>query len=142
VAEKVGADLVINPKNDNFIEKLKDITDGRGADLVVVTAPSVEAFSQGMQACRRGGTVLLFAPTSPEVQVHISPHRLFFSEITIIPSYSTSHVETRMALEMINSGRVRAKELITHRFLLAKVQDAFETAVGSRECLKVVITNE
>jgi len=138
----VGADLTINPKNEDFIEKLRNVTDGRGADLVVVTAPSVEAFSQGMQACRRGGTLLLFAPTSPDVQARVSPHRLFFSEITIVPSYSTSHVETRMALELIKAGRIKAKELITHMFPLAKIQDAFKTAVGDKKCLKVVVTNE
>jgi L-iditol 2-dehydrogenase len=142
VAERFGADLTINSRNENFVEKLKGATGGRGADLVIVTAPSVEAFSEGIQACCRGGTLLLFAPTSPEVQSRMSPHRLFFSEIAVIPSYSTSHVETRMALEMISSGRVKAKELITHRFPLTQIQDAFKTTVESKECLKVVITNE
>jgi L-iditol 2-dehydrogenase len=142
MAKRFGADLTINSRNENFVEKLKNVTDGIGADLVIVTAPSVEAFSEGMQACRRGGRLCLFAPTSPKIQVHMSPHRLFFSEITVIPSYSTSHVETRMALEMISSGRIKAKELITHRFPLTQIQDAFKTASESKECLKVVVTNE
>ena len=142
VAKRLGADLTINAKKEDFVEKLKNVTDGKGADLVIVTAPSIEAFSEGMQACRKGGVLCLFAPTSPEAQARINPHRLFFSEITIIPSYSTSHVETRMALEMINSGKVKAKELITHRFPLTQIQYAFKTAVESRECLKVVITND
>lgn len=142
VAERLGADLTINPKKENFVEKLKSATDGRGADLVIVTAPNAEAFSDGMQVCCRGGTLCLFAPTSPEVQARTSPHRLFFSEIAVIPSYSTSHVETRMALEMIKSGRIKAKELITHRFPLTQIQDAFKTASESKECLKVVITND
>jgi len=142
VAERFGADLTIDSRSENFIEKLKSATDGIGADLVIVTAPSVEAFSEGMQVCCRGGTLCLFAPTPPEVQARISPHRLFFSEITVIPSYSTSHVETRMALEMIISGRVKAKELITHRFPLTQIQDAFKTASESKKCLKVVITDE
>jgi len=142
VAERFGADLTINSKKEDFVEKLKSATAGRGADLVIVTAPSVEAFSEGMEVCRRGGTLCLFAPTSPEVQARISPHRLFFSEIAIIPSYSTSHVETKMALEMINSGKVKARELVTHCFPLTQIQDAFKTAAESKECLKVVITNE
>lgn len=142
VAERWGADLTINPREEKFVKKLKSVTDGRGADLVIVTAPSVEAFSEGLRVCRRGGTLCLFAPTSPEVQARISPHRLFFSEITVIPSYSTSHVETRMALEMISSGRIKTKELITHHLPLSQIQDAFKTAVESKECLKVVITNE
>jgi len=142
VAKRVGADLTINAKKENFVEKLKSATGGIGADLVIVTAPSVEAFSEGIHVCCRGGTLCLFAPTSPRLQARISPHRLFFSEITVVPSYSTSHVETRMALEMISSGRVKAKELITHRFPLAQIQEAFRTAAESKECLKVVITNE
>jgi len=142
VVERLGADLAINSRNENFVEKLRNATCGRGADLVIVTAPNVEAFSEAIQACRRGGTLCLFAPTPPEVQVRISPHRLFFSEIAVVPSYSASHVETRMALEMISSGKIKAKELITHRFPLAQVQEAFKTASQSRECLKVVITNE
>jgi len=142
VAERFGADLTINSKKEDLVEKLKSATDGRGANLVIVTAPSVEAFSEGMKVCRRGGTLCLFAPTSPEVQARISPHKLFFSEIAIIPSYSASHVETRMALEMINSGKVKARELVTHCFPLTQIQDAFKTAAESKECLKVVITNE
>jgi len=142
VAKRFGADLTINSRNENFDEKLKNATDGRGADFVIVTAPNVEAFSEGIRSCRKGGTLCLFAPSSPEAQARISPHRLFFSEIAIIPSYSTSHVETRMALQMIDSGRVKAKELITHRFPLTQIQYAFKTAAESKECLKVVVTNE
>lgn len=142
VVKRLGADLTVNPKKENLAETLKNVTDSRGADLVIVTAPSAEAFSEGIQLCRKGGTLLLFAPTPPEVQAHLSPHRLFFSEITIVPSYSTSHVETRMALDLLVSGKVRAKELITHRFSMDKIQDAFRTASENRECLKVVIKNE
>jgi L-iditol 2-dehydrogenase len=141
MAEKFGADLAVNPRLKNLGEAVKEVTEGRGADMVIVTAPVKEALIDGMKVCRRGGTVCLFAPTQPNEYARISPHRLFFSEITVIPSYSTSHVETRIALRLISSGRIPAKDLITHRFPLSRVAEAFQTAAKTKECLKVIVLN-
>ncbi|UCH70254.1 MAG: zinc-dependent dehydrogenase [Candidatus Bathyarchaeota archaeon] len=140
-AKQFGADLIVNPKNDSLIEKVRDSTRGIGADVIIVTAPNAEAVTEGLKTCRRGGTVCLFAPTPPSTQVSVSPRRLFFSEIRIVPSYSTSHIETRTALKLISSGKIKAKELITHRLPLSETSEAFKTAAKG-ECLKVVILNE
>jgi threonine dehydrogenase-like Zn-dependent dehydrogenase len=109
---------------------------------VIVTAPSVKAYDSALEVCRKGGAVCVFAPTSPEQTVSISPHKLFFQEIKLIPSYSTSHLETRTALGLIRTGRIDAKGLITHRFPLSHVAEAFQTAAKNKECLKVVVLNE
>jgi len=141
-ARNFGADLAINPRSESLVKKVEEATNGMGADMVVVTVPNIEAFSEGMDVCRKGGAVCLFAPTPPNEYVRVSPHKLFFSEIKIIPSYSTSHIETRAALKLIGSGRIKTKELITHRFPLNRIEEAFRTAAKSRECLKVVVLNE
>jgi L-iditol 2-dehydrogenase len=142
MAEQFGADIAVNVERENFVEKVKAVTGDRHADVVVVTAPNVRAYESALDVCRRGGTVCVFAPTSPEQSLLISPHRLFFNEIRLIPSYSTSHLETRMALELIQSKRIDAKGLISHRFPLSRVGEAFRTAARSKECLKVVVYNE
>jgi len=141
-AKRFGADLAINPRSENLAEKVREATDGRGADIVVVTAPNIKAFSEGMDICRKGGSLCIFAPTSPKEYMRVSPYKLFFSEIKVIPSYSTSHVETRTALKLISSGKIKAKELISHRFPLSHIGDAFKTAAEGNECLKVVVLNE
>jgi len=141
-AQRFGADLTINPQKERLIEKVKESTKGRGADVVIVTAPNVKALEDGIQICRRGGTLCVFAPTQPNEYARLSPHRLFFSEITIVPSYSTSHTETRTALQLISSGRITVKELITHHFPLSQIAEAFRIAAKSKECLKVVVLNE
>lgn len=142
IARKLGADLTVNPERENLSEVMNSATDGRGADVVIVTAPVRNALTDGMRICRRGGTVCLFAPTQPSQLARISPHRLFFSEIRVIPSYSTSHVETRMALQLISSGRIPVQDLITHRFPLSHVEEAFQIAVKTKKCLKTVVLNE
>jgi L-iditol 2-dehydrogenase len=141
-ARKFGADMAINVQKESFIEVIKSATQGRGADAVIVTAPSTRAYDSALEACRKGGTICVFAPTSPEQIVPISPNKLFFQEIKLIPSYSTSHLETRTALELIRNGKIDAKGLITHRFPLSHAREAFNTAARDKECLKVVILNE
>ncbi|MEM2953500.1 MAG: zinc-dependent dehydrogenase [Candidatus Bathyarchaeia archaeon] len=141
VAEKFGADVVVNPENADLTEVVMAETSGRGVDLAIVTAPSLEAYKAGLNICRKGGKLCVFAPTDPGNYLEISPKQLFFSELQIIPSYSTSHVETREALELIKSGKINVKELITHRFTLDDTAQAFKTALEDKESLKVVVFN-
>jgi len=142
VAKKFGADVIVNPKNEDLKAVVNAETDGTGADLVVVTAPSLEAYKSGLSICRKGGKLCVFAPTSPGKCLQISPKELFFSEIQIIPSYSTSHLETRNALELMKTGRLKVKELITHRFRLTNAAKAFKTALEDKESLKVIVLNQ
>jgi len=142
MAERFGVDLAVNPEQEDIVEKVREATENKGADVVIVTAPNVKAVENGVQIVRRGGKLCLFAPTQPDQYARFSPHRLFFSEITVVPSYSVSHIETRIALRLISSGKIKVKELITHRFPLSRTLEAFQVAAKNRECLKVVVLNE
>jgi L-iditol 2-dehydrogenase len=141
-AKRLGADLTVNPETESLIDIVKEATDGRGADTVIVTAPNINAYLVGMQLCRKGGTLCVFAPTQPEEFMRLSPGSLFFSEVKLVSSYSTSHIETRTALSLLQTGRIDARELITHRFPLENTAQAFEMAARNKECVKVVVLNE
>jgi len=142
IATKFGADVVVNPSGEDLTAVVRSVTEGRGVDLAIVTAPNLLAYKAGINACRKGGKLCVFAPTDPAAHLRISPKDLFFSETQIIPSYSTSHLETRTALHLIESGRIKAKELITHRFKLEDAAKAFRISLESKESLKVVILNK
>lgn len=141
-AKRLGADLTVNPETESIMDVVKKATDGRGADVVIVTAPNVNAYLTGIELCRKGGTLCIFAPTQPKDFMRLSPNKLFFSEIKLVPSYSTSHTETRTALKLIQTKRIAAKKLITHRFPLSKTAEAFQKAAKSKECIKIVVLNE
>jgi L-iditol 2-dehydrogenase len=141
-ARKFGADMLVNPNSEDLTAVVRSVTEGRGVDISIVTAPNLQAYKAGIDACRKGGKLCVFAPTNPATYLRMSPKELFFSETKIIPSYSTSHLETRTALHLIESGRIKAKELITHRFKLKDAAEAFKTAMESAESLKVVIWNK
>lgn len=141
VAKKFGADATVNVKTEDLIDIAKAETEGRGVDVVIVTAPSIEAYRTSMKICRRGGKICVFAPTNPGEKLQVSPKEMFFSEVQIVPSYSTSHLETREASELIGSAKTNLKELITHKYILAQATRAFETASQNRNSLKVVIVD-
>jgi L-iditol 2-dehydrogenase len=139
MARRLGADVVIDARQE-VLAALLEANQGRGADAVIVTPGSVEAMEQGLALAGGGATVLLFAPTPPQVTLPITPHRLLFSEITLTGSYSCTPLETRQSLKLIQGGRIDAAALITHRFDLAGVGDALRLAKKATESLKVVIT--
>jgi L-iditol 2-dehydrogenase len=141
MAAKFGADLMVNAEYENLESVVNGETDGRGADLVVVTAPNLKAYRTGFNICRKGGKLCVFAPCSPGEYIRVNPKEFFFSEIQIIPSYSTSHLETRLALELLEKGEIDVKKLITHRFKLSEVSEAFETALNEKKSLKIMVLN-
>ncbi len=139
-AENAGADLAVNPETESLLEAIKNATNGQGADLVVVTAPNATGYLTGIELCRKGGTVCAFAPIPPGNFIRLSPNKLLFSEITLVPSYSTSHLETSTALKLIQTKRIDAEKVITHSFPLSKIGEAYQMAARGRECVKAVIS--
>jgi L-iditol 2-dehydrogenase len=139
MARRLGADRAVNARQDVLVA-LQEANEGRLADVVIVTAGSMRAMQQGMDLAGGGATVLLFAPLPPGVDLPISPYRLLFSEISVVSSYSCTPVETRQALKLIQSGRIRAADMITHRFGLAEVGEAIDLALQAGESGKILIT--
>jgi L-iditol 2-dehydrogenase len=141
-ATRFGADVAVNPEDEDFAKIVKAGTEDRGVDVAIVTAPSLQAYTTAMSICRKGGKLCVFAPTMPGKYLQVSPKELFFNELKIIPSYSTSHLETKEALELMTFGELNVKDLITHRFKLVETAEAFKMASESKESLKVIVLNE
>ena len=138
-ARKCGADVVLHAKGD-VPSRVREVNDGWLADLVLVCAGAKSAQLQGMESVERGGMVLFFAPTDPGVTVPLSINDLFFrNDITLTTSYAGSPGDHVEALELIRLGRLRIKEMITHRFGLADIGEAFRLVAEARDSLKVII---
>jgi L-iditol 2-dehydrogenase len=118
------------------------VNDGRKPDIVLVTPSSISAMQQGLELAGPGGTVLFFAPPPPEATLPILPNTLFFQEISLRTSYSAGPYETRLALDLLRTGRIRAETVITHQFPLREAAKAFRLVAKPGNALKVVITKD
>lgn len=138
-AGKLGADFTVQPLEEDLEARLKELNQGRRADLVIVTPGSLKAMEQGLRLAGRGATVLLYAPLPPGTTLPVEVYDLLFSEITLVSTYSCGPDETRTALEFIRRGRVQTSGLVTHRFGLHEVGEAMRLARQAAESLKVVV---
>ena len=138
-AKKFGAHDAITPSED-IGACLRQMNSGRLADLVIVCTGAEEAQIQALESVERGGTVLFFAPTDPEVRVPISINQLFFrNDITLATSYGSSPFDSWQALEMTRSSLVQVKDMITHRLPLDQTARGFQLAAQAQDSMKVMI---
>jgi L-iditol 2-dehydrogenase len=112
----------------------------RAADFVIIGPGHPDVIRQSLDFVRPGGCALLFTPTPAGETTPVDLGDLYFREISLIPSYSCGPEETREAYELIRQGRVQLEGLVTHRFALDNVQEAYDTARRGGPALKVLVT--
>jgi len=138
-ARRFGADIAIHAEED-VPARLRKSSDGRLADVVIVSTGATSAFHQALGCVERGGTVLFFAPTGPGVTIPLSINDLFWrNEVTLTTTYAGSPADHVEALELIRARRVRVKEMITHRLGLAEAGLGFQLVAGAQDSIKVII---
>jgi L-iditol 2-dehydrogenase len=138
-ATEMGATSVVNPSNEDAFEKVKDLTDGHMADVVIVTVPNVKAWEQGYSLVGVGGTLHLNAPPPGEQSWSIKPEKLYFDEITITTKYSADHHDTYQVFRWLASNRINPEAVITNRFELDGIREAFDLLVAADKSLKSII---
>ena len=138
-ALEFGADHVIDVTREDLPERVKILTEGLMADVVVVGPNSADAMQRGMGVVSRGGKLVLFTPAKPGEQLSVDPNFLYFRDITIVTSYSCGPTDTSDALRLIKAGVVTAEKLVTHRFPIEKTADAFALTARAEDSLKSVI---
>lgn len=138
MAMRLGADGVIHAKDD-IPACLRSINDGRLADLVIVCTGAPEAFSQSLKTVDRGGTVLCFATTEPGVELAVPLNEFWRNEIKLMPSYGNSPHDAMVAIDLIRSGRIPVRKMITHRLPLEKADMGFRLVAEGGESMKVII---
>jgi L-iditol 2-dehydrogenase len=138
-AKELGADHGIVVSGDDLAEQVGAITSGAMADVVIVGPGSAKVIAGAIAAAGKGATVVQFTATPPEEELVVKPHDLYFNEVRLVPSYSCGPDDTREALKLVERGVISAADLVTHRFPLARINEAFATA-QKPEALKVAVT--
>jgi L-iditol 2-dehydrogenase len=138
VAKELGADAVIHAR-ENIPARLRQVNDGRLADLVIICTGALSAFTQALQSVDRAGTVLFFAPTDPGIDLPVPVNEFWRNGITLLPSYGASPWDCTQAIELIRAGRVPVHEMITHRLSLKETGLGFRLVAQASESIKVII---
>jgi len=137
-AKKFGADETILAKDVNPVG-IREINQGRLADLVIVCAGTISAYIQALQSVDRGGTVLCFAPLEPGLNF-VFPFFDFWNDgISLLSTYGGSPFDITTAIELIRAQRLPLREMITHRLPLEETGLGFQLVAEAKDSIKVII---
>jgi threonine dehydrogenase-like Zn-dependent dehydrogenase len=147
LAKELGADLVVNPRRDSLAAAASDLP-GAGVDVVFESSGN-NAAKKDAVSCVRGRGVVLLVGTTPQ-EITFAPElfeRITRKELSIVGSWMNYSApfpgrEWTTALWMLEEGLIAADRIITHRFPLERVGDAYEMILNAEEpFVKVMLTN-
>jgi L-iditol 2-dehydrogenase len=131
-ARELGAHDVIDATATDPVERVKALTEGRGANAVIVAVGAPEPIRQGLAMAAINGWVNLFAGTYPPTDIPTDPNLIHYRQLRVTGSHDFTPHHFTTALRLIQFGVVDVEALISHRFELDDVREAFETTAGRR----------
>ncbi|HEY3079457.1 MAG TPA: zinc-binding dehydrogenase [Chloroflexota bacterium] len=140
MAKQLGAHDVIDASSTDPVERVKELTEGRGADCVIVAVGAAEPIRQAMQMGAINGRVNLFAGTYPPVELPTDPNLIHYRQLIVTGSHDFIPHHFTTALKLIQYRIVRVEPLISHRFGLEDVKEAFETTANRLGLKAMVLT--
>jgi len=138
-ADAVKPDEVINGSEVDVVERVKELTDGRGADVVITATAANVAQEQAIRMAARRGRISFFGglpKTNPIIAC--DSNLVHYRELMIMGANGSAPSHNKRALEYIASGEVPVKDLITVHLPLDRVLDAFDI-VAEGAAIKVTV---
>jgi L-iditol 2-dehydrogenase len=140
LARRFGAHEAFDPRDAAFERTVKEMTEGRGADVVIIAASAKGIVEQAVAISRPGARILLFAQTSHQERIEVSGADICMGERTLCGSYSASVDLQKESADLVFSGALPVEELISHRFALSEIHIGIERALHpDPESLKIVV---
>jgi len=137
IANDLGIDYILNADKEDPVSKVKHLTNGIGADVVVEASGSPLAINQAFQMVRRGGRISALGMTKEE-EVEIPWNVGIMKGIQIALPFSSGYTSWEKALGLIASKKIDVDSLITQRFLLKDWLKAF-SLVEKAQAIKVLL---
>lgn len=139
-ARKLGIDYVVNVQRQDPVALVKELTGGIGADLVVDFAGAQPALLQGFEMVRIHGRFCAVG-VPPTDMVEVPWKALIYKGVNVVFNFSSKYTSWKRALQMMETGRLDVKPLITHVLPLDAWQEGFDLAKRG-DAIKVLLAPE
>lgn len=136
-----GADVTIDPTAEDVRARVLAETGGAGADVVICAIGIPALARQTTDLAAMSGRISLFAGFSKGETAEMDVNAIHYNELTVTGAFGLSREDYDRAFDMIATGRLDLKPLITHHFDLDEIEAAFTTA-ESGAAIKVSITHD
>jgi threonine dehydrogenase-like Zn-dependent dehydrogenase len=141
-ARRLGADHVVDFRAENPVEAIMRLTDGRGADVAIEALGTQATFEACLRVLRPGGTLSSLGVYSSDLTIPLGAFAAGLGDHKIVTTLCPGGKERmRRLMGVIASGRVDLRPMVTHRFKLDQIEEAYELFANQRDgVLKVAIT--
>lgn len=140
-AKELGADDTVNPTEGDAIEKVKGLTEGRGANTVLVAVGSPKAMEMALQMAGICATVNFFAGMYPPEKIELDPNLIHYKQIYLTGSHDFTPHNFTTALKMLEHGIIKVEPIISHVLPLEDIKEGLDTVAGQKG-FKVVVKME
>jgi L-iditol 2-dehydrogenase len=137
-ARQYGATHTI-PANEDVPALVRNANDNRLADVVILCTGALPAARTALMSAERGGTILFFAVPKPGETLDVDFNPFWRDDITIETCYGAAPIDNMQALDLIRQGTVTVTDMVTHRFGIDRIGEAFMTGARPDGCVKVII---
>jgi threonine 3-dehydrogenase len=126
LARAMGAQVTLNPKSDDVVARVRELTGGDGVDLVCEMSGHPSGHAQALAAARMGGRVNLLGTPSRTTEVDFA-RDIIFKGLTLYGVTGRKMYQTwHQMLRFLRAGQVNPRPVITHRFPLEQIADAIQ----------------
>jgi L-iditol 2-dehydrogenase len=140
LALRFGAMAALDPRDPALLEQIMQLTEGRGADSVIVAASAPGIVEQAIRYSRPGSRILLFAQTSHQERIDLSGADVCVGERLIFGSYSASVDLQKESADLVFSGALPVEHLVSHRFPLNEIRAGIDLALHPEpKSLKIIV---
>jgi threonine dehydrogenase-like Zn-dependent dehydrogenase len=142
IARRLGADHTVDFKKGNPVDQIMALTDGRGVDVSIEALGTQNTFESALRVLRPGGRLSSLGVYSSDLKIPLDAFAAGLGDLSIVSTLCPGGKERmRRLLEVVASGRVDLKPLVTHRYKLDDIKAAYELFANQRDgVLKVAIT--
>ena len=138
VFAQLGASDVINAREEPAVDRVMDLTFGRGADVVIECAGTKDAWESAVRMVRKGGRVLWFGGLPAGTTVQLDAGMIHYGEITLIGVHGGTLQDAQEAYRLLASREVDPEPLISGEYPLEEVEQAFQQMIAGT-AIKMVI---
>jgi threonine dehydrogenase-like Zn-dependent dehydrogenase len=135
-ARQMGAAVVIDPRSEDVVQQIRDLTGGKGVDCALDCSGSVQAQRLCIDATRRKGRVAFVGECHDDLTIRISPD-MIRKGLTLVGSWHYNLNDFPLVMKVIQESPL-IDLLISHVMPMSKIQEAFELSV-SHECAKIIL---
>lgn len=141
-ARRFGATHTIDARTGDVVQAIKDLTGGKGAEFTFEAVGRGDTIAQAFDATRKSGKCVVVGISRADVRAPINVNQLVYAEKSLIGSlYGTARPRTDlpMLMEMHNAGKLLLDELITRRYRLDQINEAYDALIKGEVARSLIV---